>query len=129
MGSSRRQLPGLCARSTAEFRVILVRAKLGLHDKFAVGEERVVLTMRMDENASYAYINATGIRRVFIGCFASISAGVLLICIADDKPIKFRNLDSIIGLNELVVLIPEYTWDRITVHGTSDTYVTAFGEL
>lgn len=51
MGSSRRQLPGLCARSTAEFRVILVRTKLGLHDKFAVGEERVVLAMRMNKDA------------------------------------------------------------------------------
>lgn len=51
MGSSCRQLAGLCARSTAELGVILVRAKLGLHDKFAVGKERVVLAMRMNEDA------------------------------------------------------------------------------
>lgn len=51
MGSSRWQLAGLCARSTAEFRVIRVRAKLGLYNKFAIGEERVVLAMRMNEDA------------------------------------------------------------------------------
>lgn len=40
-----------------------------------------------------------------------------------------RNLDSIICSNKLVVLVPEYTWDRIAVYGTRDAYVTAFGEL
>lgn len=61
MGSSRRQLAGLCARSTTKLCVILVRAKLGLYDKFTVGEERIVLAMGMNKDASYAYINAIGI--------------------------------------------------------------------
>lgn len=47
----RRQLAGLGARSTAEFRVVLVRAILSRHDELAVGEERVVLTVGMNEDA------------------------------------------------------------------------------
>lgn len=51
MGPPRRQLAGLRARSAAEFRVVLVRAIFRRHDQLAVGEERVVLAMRMNEDA------------------------------------------------------------------------------
>lgn len=36
----------------------------------------------------YVYVNAVGIRRVLVGRLASVSAGILLIRIADDKPIE-----------------------------------------
>jgi len=50
MRSSRWQLTGLRARSAAELRVILVRAILGRYDKLAIGEERVILAMRMNKD-------------------------------------------------------------------------------
>ena len=50
MRSSRWQLTGLCARSAAELGVILVRAILGRYDKLAIGEERVILAMRMNKD-------------------------------------------------------------------------------
>lgn len=50
VGSPRRQLAGLRARSAAELRVVLVRAILGRHDQLAIGEERVILAMGMNEN-------------------------------------------------------------------------------
>jgi len=39
------------------------------------------------------------------------------------------DLYSIVRLDELVVLVPEHTRNRITVHSAGNTYVTAFGEL
>jgi hypothetical protein len=89
-----------------------VRAVFGRYDELAVGKERVVLAMRVDEDTwkrpesiercpqtlklilplsltSYAYINAVGIRRVLVGCFASISAGIFLVRVADDETIEF----------------------------------------
>jgi len=36
---------------------------------------------------------------------------------------------SIVRLDELVVLVPEYARNRITIHGAGDTYITAFGKL
>ena len=51
MRPSRRKLASLGARSTAELRVVFVRAVSRFHDQVALREERVVLAIRVNEDS------------------------------------------------------------------------------
>lgn len=120
--SSRWQLTILRARPTTEFGVILVPTIARHHDKIALCEEAVVLTIGMNKYSckekdekisrsfyrflfdylrvcvflltSYEYIHAVRIRRVFVRCFASITARVVFVRVGDYKPVHFYDYKS-----------------------------------